>query len=107
MSCWHTNLLYLEEILVALLGCSLLRLKKSHYLNYAMPQIPIDLEHLSGAKYFTKLDLRGVYNLVRVRLGDEWKIAFRMQYGHFEYKVMPFSLTNALLVFQHIVNAFF
>jgi hypothetical protein len=38
---------------------------------YALPLISNLLECLSGAKYFTKLDLRGVYNLVRIRLGDE------------------------------------
>ena len=44
--------------------------------RYALPLIPTLLERLSGAKYFTKLDLRGAYNLVRIRLGDEWKTAF-------------------------------
>ena len=54
-----------------------------------------------------KLDLRGAYNLVRIRLGDEWKTAFRTCYGHFEYTVMPFSLMNAPIGFQHMVNDIF
>ena len=37
--------------------------------RYALPLIPNLLERLSGAKYFTKLDLRGAYNLVRIRRG--------------------------------------
>ena len=52
--------------------------------RYALPLIPTLLERLSGAKYFTKLDLRGAYNLVRIRPGDEWKTAFRTRYGHFD-----------------------
>ena len=54
-----------------------------------------------------KLDLRGAYNLIRIRSGDEWKTAFRTRYGHFEYSVMPFSLTNAPIVFQHMANNIF
>ena len=63
--------------------------------RYALPLISSLLERLSGAKYFTKLDLRGAYNLVRIRPRDEWKTTFRTRYGHFEYIVMPFGLTNA------------
>jgi hypothetical protein len=75
--------------------------------RYALPLISTLLERLSGAKYFTKLDLRGAYNLVRIRPGDEWKTAFRTRYGHFEYTVMPFGLTNAPAVFQHMANDIF
>ena len=75
--------------------------------RYALPLIPSLLERLNGAKYFTKLDLRGAYNLVRIRPGDEWKTAFRTRYGHFEYTVMPFGLTNAPTVFQHMANDIF
>ena len=75
--------------------------------RYALPLVSSLLERLSGARYFTKLDLRGAYNLVRIRPGDEWKTAFRTRYGHFEYTVMPFGLTNAPTVFQHMANDIF
>ena len=35
---------------------------------------------------------------------EEWKTAFRTRYGHYEYTVMPFSLTNALATFQSLIN---
>ena len=36
------------------------------------------------AHYFTKLDLQGVYNLVQIKQGNEWKMAFRCRFSHFE-----------------------
>jgi hypothetical protein len=51
--------------------------------------------------------MRGAYNLLRIRSSDEWKTAFRTHYGHFEYTVMPFGITNAPAVFQHPMNDIF
>lgn len=72
--------------------------------RYALPLISKLLMRLVGAKKFTKLDLRGAYNLVRIMEGKEWKTAFRTRYGHYEYLVMPFGLTNAPASFQALVN---
>jgi hypothetical protein len=74
---------------------------------YPLPLISSLLDWLRTGKIFTKLDLRGAYNLLRIRPGDEWKIAFCTRYGHFEYAVMPFGLTNAPVVFQHLMNDIF
>ncbi len=41
---------------------------------------------------------------MKIREGDEWKTAFRTCYGHFEYQVMPFRLTNAPATFQGYIN---
>ena len=60
--------------------------------RYPLPLISGLLEQLGHAKIFTKIGLRGAYNLVRIKEGDEWKTAFRTRYGHFEYNVMPFAL---------------
>jgi hypothetical protein len=72
--------------------------------RYPLPLIQETLMRLSQAKYFTKLDVRGAYNLVRMREGDEWKTAFRTRYGLYESLVMPFGLTNAPATFQHFIN---
>ena len=75
--------------------------------RYPLPLISSILVTLSKAKIFTTLDLRGAYNLLRIKPGDEWKTAFRTKFGHFEYKVMPFGLTNAPAIFQHMMNDIF
>jgi hypothetical protein len=62
------------------------------------------LINLSRAKWFTKLDIRGAYNLIRMAEGEEWKTAFHTQYSLFESLVMPFGLTNAPAMFQNFIN---
>ncbi|KAK3563737.1 hypothetical protein QTP86_034461 [Hemibagrus guttatus] len=74
---------------------------------YPLPLVPATLEQLQGARIFTKLDLRSAYNLVRIKEGDEWKMAFHTTQGHYEYLVMPYGLTNTPAVFQSLINELF
>ena len=72
--------------------------------SYPLPLIKDLLDRVQGCSFFTKLDLPGAYNLVRIREGDQPKTAFRTRFGHFEYEVMPFGLTNAPATFQYFLN---
>ena len=53
---------------------------------------------------YTKLDLRGAYNLIRICEGDEYLTAFQTRYGLFQYKVMPFGLSNTPATFQRYID---
>ena len=81
------------------------QLNKLTILNkYPLPLMTELRERVAGATIFTKLDLKDGYHLIRIRKGDDWKTAFRTRYGHYEYKVMPFGLVNALATFQAMMN---
>ena len=64
-------------------------------------------DRLSGAKVFSKIDVRDAYHRIPIREGDQWKTAFRTRYGHFEYLVMPFGLANAPATFQVYIHRAF
>jgi hypothetical protein len=72
--------------------------------RYPLPLISELMDRLSGARFFTKLDLRDAYHRIRIRPTDRWKTAFKTRYGQFEYTVMPFGLTNAPATFQAYIN---
>ena len=71
---------------------------------YPLPLVDQFLGELKGSTVFTKLDLVGAYQLLRVSEGYEHLTAFRTQYGMYESLVVRDGLRNAPAVFQHFLN---
>jgi len=72
--------------------------------RYPFPLIKETLNLLGKAKIYTKLDVQEAYNLLRVKEGDEHKLAFRTTYGLYEPTVMQFGTMNAPADFQGYIN---
>ncbi|MBW0535489.1 hypothetical protein O181_075204, partial [Austropuccinia psidii MF-1] len=72
--------------------------------KYPVPPMNQILNVLNVSSIFSKIDLRGAYNVLQIKEGDEHLTAFRTKYGSFEYLVVPFGLTNAPASFKNLVN---
>lgn len=73
--------------------------------KYPVPIIDEFLDELSSVSWFSSLDLRSGFHQIRLKPGEEHKIAFQTHFGHFEFRVMAFRLTGAPGTFQSAMNS--
>nr|GEX38940.1 putative reverse transcriptase domain-containing protein [Tanacetum cinerariifolium] len=72
--------------------------------RYPLSRIDDLFDQLQGSSVYMKIDLRSGYHQLRIREEDIPITAFRTRYGHFEFQVMSFGLTNASVVFMNLMN---
>jgi hypothetical protein len=75
--------------------------------RYPLSRIDDLFNQLKGAHVFSKIDLRSGYYQMRIKGQDVPKTTFKTRYGHFEFLVLPFGLTNAPALFMDLMNRVF
>jgi hypothetical protein len=97
VSPWGALVLFLKKKYGTLRMCiDLGQLNKITIKNkYPLPKIDDLFDEIKGARIFSKIDLRSCYHQVRIKEEDINKTTFRTRYGHYEFTVVPFGLSNA------------
>jgi hypothetical protein len=75
--------------------------------KFPLPIIDEFLDEIAGEKYFTTIDLTLGFHQIRMIPEDEAKTTFKTHHDHFQFRVMPFDLTNAPATFQCLMNSIF
>ena len=75
--------------------------------QYPLPRIDELFDNFHGSRVYSKIDLRSGYHQLRVRENDVSKTTFMTRYGHCEFLMMPFELTNAPAAFMDLMNRVF
>lgn len=72
--------------------------------HYPLPLIKTMLSRALGSQWFTVLDIKAAFHMIKVQPGQEHHLAFKTPMGTFEYMVMPFGITNGPSVFQRFIE---
>jgi hypothetical protein len=75
--------------------------------KYHLPRIDDLFDQLKNEKILSKIDLTLGYHEVRIKEEDINKTSFRTRYGHCEFIVVPFGLSNAPAIFMCLMNGIF
>ncbi|GKD29707.1 putative nucleotidyltransferase, ribonuclease H, partial [Tanacetum coccineum] len=102
---WGASVLFVKKKYGSFRMCIDYReLNKTVKNRYPLRRIDDQFDQLQGSRVYSKIDLRSGYHQPRVREEDIPKTAFRTRYGHYEFQVMWYGLTNAPAVFMELMN---
>nr|GEX06677.1 putative reverse transcriptase domain-containing protein [Tanacetum cinerariifolium] len=72
--------------------------------RYPLLRIDDLFDQLQGSSVYSNIDMRSGYHQLRIKEEDIPITVFRTRYGHFEFQVMLFGLTNVPVVFMDLMN---
>jgi hypothetical protein len=75
--------------------------------QYLLPRIDDLFEKMKGSMVFTKIELRSGYQNLRMKEEDISKTTFKTRFGHYEFTILPFGLTNTPGEFMSLMNGVF
>jgi hypothetical protein len=75
--------------------------------QYSLSSIDALFDQMKGKKVFSKINLGLGYHQLQIKEDDVPKTAFKMRFGHYEFTVLLFGLTNTLGVFMSLMNEVF
>jgi hypothetical protein len=75
--------------------------------RFPLPRIDDLLDRLHGARVLSSIDLQGAYNQIAIEPSDRQKTAFRTHIGLYQWRVIPFGLTNAPAFFARTMQTVF
>ena len=106
---WGASVLFVKKKDKTLRLCIDYRQLNRITIKNRYPLLRIDdlFDQLRGVRVYSKIDLRTGYHQLRVRDTDIPKTVFRTRYGHYEFTVMPFRLTNAPAAFMDLMHRIF
>jgi hypothetical protein len=75
--------------------------------KYHFPRIDDLFDQLRGGRIFSKIDIKSEYHQVRKKEEEINMTSFKTSYGHYKFRVVPFWLSNAPVVFMYLMNIVF